>query len=536
MTLAACLRLFLLVLALQVCWSIQSCEVDHLSFGSRPALGSDLCRYEGCSKKTSCACSSSHPLCVNGFWDMGQKGSWLPDPCSDISQVPGQGRADSSKDHHCLRFPHGGHTAGWPCCTGDSAAVQCIDGFWEPNCLLISEATEAGAATEMAGCRILEVTTTGNSFSAEFPSCPLAPDCGPGTWSLTGKNISLSYTGKCKPCPENTWDLQDLRGRTDPYHCTCKPGYYGEAGGPCNVCGFGEYKPKYFDSLYSGDSLEERTRKSEKGCIKCPEHSTTSNWGSPSPQNCVCNAGYWGGGGLYSKADPCFACPKGKYNTATARVYGLQSALTKLESGTKKLEDCIDCPIGTYSVEGATSCVICPIGTYAPGQGTPSCLKCPDNSYSDNSYYGDSAQARATCSCNAGYTRWEPESSTSGCHFMTNFSESTVPIAAIIGGVVGGVVVLIIIAATCWWRRRQQNNSAGTGAQMSQIAGHVVVSVNPVSPNAQVGHTQSMMHELEQIQSEDVKKRLMVLKNLLEDNLIDKDEFEEQRAGIIASI
>ncbi len=71
----------------------------------------------------------------------------------------------------------------------------------------------------------------------------------------------------------------------------------------------------------------------------------------------------------------------------------------------------------------------------------------------------------------------------------------------IIGGSVGGgVAVLIGIAGMCWRCRRKQNNPGGAGAQtgaMSEIGGHdvLVLSVNPVSTNAQVGHMHSPTHQ-----------------------------------------
>jgi hypothetical protein len=173
------------------------------------------------------------------------------------------------------------------------------------------------------------------------------PECGPGTYSLDGRNGAGDKA--CRQCPANSVGLMES-GYVSTY-CLCNPGYTGDLSftwdgiprdSSCTACGEGKFK-------ISTGAYQ---------CSSCTtsfggDNSGSSVRGSSSQDSCLCNAGY-----EKPTYGPCEQCKAGKYK----------------ESRDQKL--CTSCPSKTSSPPGSTSVssctpIICVPNTYSADCPTP---------------------------------------------------------------------------------------------------------------------------------------------------------------------
>ena len=140
-------------------------------------------------------------------------------------------------------------------------------------------------------------------------------------------------------------------GSDDASACACAPGFTGNPGSPCVVCGTNTYK----DSFGAG------------ACAACGA-SSTSLPGARDARECLCEAGFYRSDGV------CTACAAGTYKPHAG------------ESG------CVPCPTSSTSPAASTRIgqSVCSPG-FTPQAGL--CLRCGADSYAD----GGSSILNTTC-------------------------------------------------------------------------------------------------------------------------------------------
>ena len=144
-----------------------------------------------------------------------------------------------------------------------------------------------------------------------------------------------------------------------PAECECSPGY-GFAGGECQPCLQGEYKPTVGNAL----------------CTSCPPDKTTSGKAATSELECGCQRGLAADGRACVDCQPGFFCPGG--GEAVRCPEGATSG-----AGASGPSDCI-CQSGRYS--SGSACEPCQPGRYKPAEGnSQSCpFQCPTSAQSKN--------------------------------------------------------------------------------------------------------------------------------------------------------
>jgi hypothetical protein len=87
-------------------------------------------------------------------------------------------------------------------------------------------------------CDGISGTYSGLTGATNITTCLPRP-CEPGFYSpYSGQSAFFSET--CFPCPRNFGGSPI--GSTSVSNCTCAPGFFGPAGGPCTPCPSGTYK------------------------------------------------------------------------------------------------------------------------------------------------------------------------------------------------------------------------------------------------------------------------------------------------------
>ncbi len=193
------------------------------------------------------------------------------------------------------------------------------------------------------------------SATPPLPDPPPGPECGPGTYSLDGRNGTGDKA--CRHCPANSAGREDFvmysqggSGYGSKY-CVCNAGYTGDLsfswdGKPkdvsCTACDEGKYKPDV-----------------TSGCYECRGNSRSVR-GSASAASCLCNAGYQPciGGVTCSIGNfiaPCEQCGAGKYKDSRAN------------------ENCTSCPSKHSSPIGSTSLSSCTPIICTPGSPSADC-------------------------------------------------------------------------------------------------------------------------------------------------------------------
>ena len=227
---------------------------------------------------------------------------------------------------------------------------------------------------------------------------------------------TFCYSGLQATCPEGTFSPPLAFDRLN---CSCIPGRWGPAGGPCILCGAGKY------NMFPGCKACSNT--TDVDCELCALGTASTSLGRNTTCD-VCAAGTYSSpvntrgaltcepcgigrvapagssnctvcaGGSFAAAgfSACVACVAGSFAS------GFVSVCTTCPVGTfaqAAASACVACSAGTFSAAlGATSsatCSTCQIGTYAPARAS-SCIDCPANSWT-------STTRAAKCTANTGF-------------------------------------------------------------------------------------------------------------------------------------
>ena len=211
-------------------------------------------------------------------------------------------------------------------------------------------------------------------------------------WGWKGVNNSacvgcqsptFCYGGVEAQCSEGTYSGALSWNRLN---CSCIPGRWGPAGGPCILCGAGKY------NLIPGCKACSNT--SDVDCELCGLGTASSVLGRNSTCD-VCGAGKFSSPANQRGAFTCENCAAGTISggigasNCTSCESGYfavsgSSACTPCPAGTFAtglVGSCTACGAGKYSLEGVTACSYCLAGKYGTMLGSPSSGNCLDCGY-----------------------------------------------------------------------------------------------------------------------------------------------------------
>ncbi|KAJ3446356.1 insulin-like growth factor binding proteinn-terminal [Anaeramoeba flamelloides] len=213
--------------------------------------------------------------------------------------------------------------------------------------------------------------------------------CSPGTFqNQTGQTFYYEcLTGSYQQNWGKTQCDQCEVGRYQPetkqsFCYQCSPGTYQEATGQtfCRECVEGNYQDK------TGQPFCERcskgTYQNATGKSLCDECLAGTYQDQTKQTNCkICS------NGTYQNEDGkilCPLCPPGNYqnNTGQTDCFGCPKGSYTEKKGSKTLDDCQSCDIGTYGdAKGLSSCKLCDVGSYTNVSGSTKCHACPPGTY-----------------------------------------------------------------------------------------------------------------------------------------------------------
>jgi hypothetical protein len=284
----------------------------------------------------------------------------------------------------------------WVCCAGGLARAQCTlprdlppntqlvqPAGGEPDCAAgetindgqqCTLACNPGQSQGPAGTYVY--SCTGTTLSPVAPQCDVCPV---NTYSDTP-----AHPPPCDSCPDGSSVL--IPGAQSVAECQCDAGYIGDIQVPtdlCTACGIGQYQPA----------------RGSGSCIDCPDDSTTTDTGSTTMDQCLCEAGYSGD----AATDGCDQCAAGQYSDSVGP------------------DACVDCPANSGTAQPASTavtececdaghtgtinapddeCTACGVGTYKDAPGDAECTLCP----ADASTSGPGSTDVTDCDCDAGYS------------------------------------------------------------------------------------------------------------------------------------
>ena len=254
------------------------------------------------------------------------------------------------------------------------------------------------------------------------------------TLCLSGKySVDLgSVSDTCQSCPPNSNAPAGSDQHTD---CTCNSGatVNNANNTGCSLCVPGKYKINIGDapctSCTNGTYSNQTGSNDINTCVSCHLDST-SDMGSISNRQCICNKGFTGvdgetcngcASGTYKEnigSSICILCAISTYstvvNSTTEENCNLCPPYSSSHIGSVKKTDCVcksgyigengdncvACPPGLYkSQPGNTQCVECESGRYSNKNGSIICIRCPVHTYSRKA-----AISVNECTCNIGYT------------------------------------------------------------------------------------------------------------------------------------
>ena len=254
----------------------------------------------------------------------------------------------------------------------DETCIDCLAGFYGENgyctnCPL-GQFADAPAATTCKACPELSTTN--------FVGADAASDC-----QLCPEQFSLVADGICSTCPPGKFTLDDncqncaagtYRTASQDECEPCASGRTSMPGTPCQDCSAGFYTDEPGSPLCRlCDGVS-----SASTCSSC----SAGRFGTPIPTSAACKEcpeGYWS----VSDSEECFGCDIG-----TFQPLPVQEACQDCAPGT--FSDiiaqtvCKNCPVGEF---GGTSrsgaCLPCQIGRYQDQPGSEECIKCTDGKY-----------------------------------------------------------------------------------------------------------------------------------------------------------
>jgi hypothetical protein len=282
--------------------------------------------------------------------------------------------------------------------TEECICTECSENFYGTHlgCVPCPPDTHAQAGSnDISMCKCnAGFTKTGVNLHTQAPICS---SCPVGTYSISGEEE------KCLNCPENS-STTDI-GASRVSQCLCLPGFIlNSNNGECEMCPANTFQETYPNGV----------------CISCPAHSTSDS-GSISKLDCVCQAGYSGPAG-----GECWECQEGQYKdiVGSATCSSCPAYTTSQKASTQKLNctclpgyvglagnPCVACPTSTYEMNGV--CVLCPQYTFAPiASSTVESCKCTP---------GFVASELGICKpCPFGFYRADNDDTCVACGIMSN--------------------------------------------------------------------------------------------------------------------
>ena len=439
--------------------SCQWCPVDTYKAGLENAVACTACGPNAVTNGLIGSSSVDACLCKPGFY--GSHGVCNPCPADTYKSGLGNGEAAAVCTPCALNATTNFLTAktasrqclcrsGFYGSVGDSSCAPC-----GPN----TYKTFAGNGDALSVCSacVSGSTTLGLSGISSATQCLCGPGlygnstngctaCGVDTYKVTAGNGLAADV--CVPCASGSSTL-GATSITQATGCVCRPGYAGNGNAACSSCPVDSFKPspgngavstlcQACSSLSTTNGTSAATGSSQcickagaygqtghtgctacpadtfkvasglgsvASCSACPSGSTTNGTtGSSSAGACICNSGYFGGGGGScqrcppdtfkatagngASSDTCVACPSG--------------STTNQQTGGSSITSC-QCQAGWYGSLG--SCAQCPANTYKPGIGNGDasvvCWPCSRPGSSTIGVIG--ATSSAACQCDAGY-------------------------------------------------------------------------------------------------------------------------------------
>ena len=221
----------------------------------------------------------------------------------------------------------------------------------------------------------------------------------------------------CLQCPSDA--SHELSGQTDITSCVCDPGHTGPNGGTCQDCAAGKYKDVVGSTPCTNCSANFFSGAGASQCTQCREFSTSPE-GSNEELDCLCNPGYHLQSGTPLQ---CIECQPGHYHDESNNDDACKSCAAAPYDNDRFYQDqaqsttCKECT-DTNAVSQATytgckcsagykqdatgltdpTCTPCRAGKYQHNTESITCIRCPDNAFSD-----EASPMLANCYCNAGY-------------------------------------------------------------------------------------------------------------------------------------
>lgn len=244
-------------------------------------------------------------------------------------------------------------------CPGDNTAHECQFNHWSPGGVFPGPCVECAENSRATGPAISSplycqcVAGSEGTHDADCQKCAAGkfqPDflgtVGQPAVSVSCQNCAAnSYVDvvgatECILCTGNASSPEGSDSITE---CSCNPGFYGPAPGPCAVCLAGSFCP-------GGSTI-----------TLCRPHST-SKAGAAHNDNCLCVAGYYG----QQVGTVCLRCPPGSYCPGHLSINAC-SENSHSRAGSSRIEQClclpgmwrgcVDTPMGARNTHNET-CVV----------------------------------------------------------------------------------------------------------------------------------------------------------------------------------
>eukprot|EP00818_Percolomonas_sp_WS_P004596 CAMPEP_0117442160 /NCGR_PEP_ID=MMETSP0759-20121206/4007_1 /TAXON_ID=63605 /ORGANISM="Percolomonas cosmopolitus, Strain WS" /LENGTH=2451 /DNA_ID=CAMNT_0005234037 /DNA_START=450 /DNA_END=7804 /DNA_ORIENTATION=- len=380
-----------------------------------PGYWSDI---EGASNNTTCL------ACPHGTWSdrYGLTSEALCIPC--VAGTWSSGGPAETSDSVCSACP-AGTASSIEGATSSSVCQICPAGYYAPTgsaqCLICPKGSFSlnPGSWNCTSCPVGTTTPSDGTTSADVcTSCPAGTftspgglgcvNCPSGSYSST---TSASSILDCQACPDGEYAPMSGMASCLP----CQAGRYAPNARSCVPCDGGTFTSESNSVICNVCPKGTYSLVESRSCIECAAGFYNNNSRSASPNDCIrCPSGHISAQGATS----CDACQPGTY--ANIQQTSCVSCLPGKFSTTiaaSNSTSCLDCPKGTYSATvGANSssqCILCEAGSYSDFEGqtlSTTCVSCPSGTYQ-----GDlGAQSVSDCKlCNSG--TYAPEERSSSC-------------------------------------------------------------------------------------------------------------------------
>ena len=270
--------------------------------------------------------------------------------------------------------------------TSSGACQACPIGSYmdvEKHVFIQCKMCETGKTTQVAGSKSSSDCyrcMPGHFYNSSSSMCNLCP---------TGKYQDEINKDACKDCGNGTTTLEF--GSKNPSDCV-------------SLCGAGEFLNDTADMCLGcpKNTYQDKTHHRSKECKDCGNGTTTLEFGSKNPSDCVllCGAGEF----LNDTADICFDCPKNTYQDKThhrsKECKDCGNGTTTLEFGSKNPSDCVLlCGAGEFLNDTADMCFDCPKNTYQDKthHRSKECISCGPNKITNETGQSEISQCFVSC-------------------------------------------------------------------------------------------------------------------------------------------